>query len=171
MAHEYTMASRMPAARLAAQRSEAFLRAQLDTLDVVNVEDDPEYRKIDVDLLCHKTNGSTIKVEANGDEQAHIFGNYAFEIWSAEEVQSPGCFLYSEADIWHYHVLKTGELHEFQLAPVRAWFLKNQHRFRLTPTKTPRRDGYGTYTTVCRYPPIRVVHAELPGVVRVHKVA
>ena len=162
------MGSRLPAAKEGARRSTEFLMAKPETERVENVELDPAYQKRDIDLLWHQKAGVVISIEVKGDLQGHT-GNYAFETESSRESGTTGCFLYSEADLWHYHLLTMNELHEFRLEPVRKWFLANMARFREVKTTTPRAGGF--YTTICRLVPRKVLHAELPGVVQVHKVS
>ena len=62
----YSMDDGMSIARQASRDIEAWLNGIPETLGVENVEDEPEYQKMDVDLLWH-LEGACLKVEIKGD--------------------------------------------------------------------------------------------------------
>lgn len=166
MEPRYTMHDRMPFAEEAARRSTAFLLSQDPASRVENVEDDPHYQSLDVDLLWHRP-GGVVGVECKGDAQAHRTGNYVLETLSNRDAGTAGCFLKSRADVWHYHLLGSRELHVWDLEPVRAWFLAHQDRFPRRETKSG--GAAGGWTTVFRLVPIRAVLEEVGGHVGVYR--
>jgi DNA adenine methylase len=167
MPQTYTMKDTLRTADRAAQEIEAFLRARPETTRVQNVETDPEYREMDVDLIWETRRG-TYKVEIKGDRLGHKTGNFFFETHSNRERGTPGCFLYSAADLFFYYFIETGTLYILPLPAARAWFLERQQEFEERATTTPIGRGVGearkTYTTVGRLVPVERVLREIPEV-------
>ena len=112
----------------------SYLQSIKETLNVINVENDKEYQKRDIDLIWTYTEGSKT-VEIKVDNYAST-GNYFFETISNVGKNTKGCFMYSEADLLFYYFLKIRELHVMPLKQVREWFIKNQGRFRTVRTST-----------------------------------
>ncbi|MFP4318792.1 MAG: hypothetical protein ACLFQ7_07470 [Phormidium sp.] len=159
----YSMNDGMTVAKRASRDIEAWLNQIPETLGVENVEDDPEYQQMDVDLLWH-LEGACLKVEIKGDRY-HKTGNFFFETHSNHERGTPGCFLYTEADWLFYYFVTPRTLYQLPMPETRDWFLKHRQQFRERSTRTPV--GSGFYTTVGRLVPIAQVLAEVPRVVRV----
>ncbi|MCT7983354.1 NERD domain-containing protein [Laspinema sp. A4] len=131
------------------------------TISVQNVENDPHYRAIDVDLLVTTDRGES-KLEIKGDRY-HKTGNFFFETQTNQEKNTPGCFLYTEADWLCYYFVEIGLLYLLPMPQTRDWFLNHLERFPSKSTTTPIRGG-GCYTTVGRLVPIDVVLQEVPEV-------
>jgi site-specific DNA-methyltransferase (adenine-specific) len=99
---------------------ERYLRALPGTVDVVNVEDNPDYQRRDVDLLWRVMEGDAVrerrievKVDryiAPDDTTPSTFarrdtGHFALETVSNDGRGSPGCFLYTTAhDLYYYYL-------------------------------------------------------------------
>jgi hypothetical protein len=162
------MDGRKGAADQAVARTLAFLRSFPQTESAVSVEQDPTYRKRDIDVLW-RHQGREEAIEVKGDTQGHRTGNYAFETVSNEERGTPGCFLYSEAKWLHYHFLSPCTLHVMDLAQVRNWFVSRQQEFRLFRTQTTV--GNGRYTTVGRLVPLDQLRTALPQAIEVHNLS
>ncbi len=128
-----------------------------------DVQSDPRFQHRGVDLLWQAQSGSVRGVEVKGDRQAHR-GNYFLELVSNLERNTPGCFLYSEADDLIYVLLGPREVHHLPLRATRTWFLERASSFPLRHTQT--RVGNETYTTVGATVPIRTLIQEVPSVVR-----
>ncbi len=160
MTRQISMDDSMRAARQAVQEIEAWLRGLSQTLSVQNVEDDPDFQRVDVDLLW-TTRKRPYKVEIKGDRW-HRSGNFFFETRSNEEKGTPGCFLYTEADLLFYYFLTPRHLYILPMPKTRQWFEANAQRFAERRTTTPA--GGGHYTTVGRLAPIRIVLREVAGV-------
>jgi len=101
---------------------ERYLQAQAGTVAVVNVEDNPDYQRRDVDLLWRVLveRGDTVRewrIEVKVDRYAapkdavlgtfarRDTGNFALETVSNDERGSPGCFLYTSAHELYYYYL------------------------------------------------------------------
>lgn len=151
-------------AKHAARDIESYLYTLPDTIKVLNVEDDPFYREKDIDiLLSKKWNGKsrTISIEIKADSYYRT-GNYFLEIISNESKNTPGCFLYTEADFIYYYFLPQKELHILPMPLTRDWFNKNQERFDIKKTSTPTYNGF--YITVGRIVPRVIFQNEVQGV-------
>ncbi len=156
----YSMSDGAKVARQATRDIETWLRSISQTLSVVNVEDDPLYQKVDVDLILNTKKGS-YKIEIKGDRY-HKTGNFFFETHSNQEKETPGCFLYTEADWIFYYFVIPGTLYLLPMPTTRDWFVANITRFpeRATTTKT----GNSFYTTLGRLVPIADVRTEVEKV-------
>ena len=108
-------------------------------------------------------------MEVKGDRQGFRRGTYFFELISNAEKDSPGCFLYSIADLLMYVFVDVQQVHVLELSAVREWFLGRAKEFPLKTTKT--RTGANLYTTVGASVPIREVRKAVPGAVAVHEAA
>ncbi len=148
-AYAYTMNEANEVAKKASDEIEKYLRSKQETINIINVENDPYYRSKGIDLIWeYEKNGvkKIINIEVKGDRW-YKTGNYFFEIISNEQRSTPGCFLYSEADYLFYYFIEEKELHIIPLKAAREWFLKNIDYFQEKRTSTPTKDG-GYYNTV-----------------------
>lgn len=139
----YSMQEALAKTNVGTQHIVRYLGSRADTLEVCNVEDDPGYRKKDIDLLWHRQkNGQTkiLSVEVKVDSYFQT-GNYFLETISNVERNTPGCFLYSEADYFFYYFLEK-ELHVLHLDTVRPWFKSQMNHFKAKRTSTPVGDGF-----------------------------
>lgn len=150
----------MKVAERAASEIESWLRDRRNTVSVTNVEKDPKFQKIDVDLIW-TTRKSTYQVEIKGDLW-HKTGNFFFETLSNKEKNTPGCFMYTQADLLFYYFLETKSLYILPMPQTRTWFLSNRDRFKERATTTPVNGG--SYTTVGRLVPVELVLREVGGV-------
>jgi hypothetical protein len=128
---------------------------------VHDVQEDPRFQHRGVDLLWERPGGEVLGVEVKGDRQAGRRGTYFLELVSNLERDTPGCFLYSSADLLAYVFLDRRELHLLPLPAVRAWFLERRSEFPLRRAQT--RIGPARYTTVGAVVPARRVLADVPG--------
>lgn len=133
------------------------------TREVRNVEDLPEFQERDIDLIW-STNKRQYKVEIKGD-QWHQTGNFFLETNSNKERGTPGCFLYTDADLVFYYFVNPRILYILPMPLARDWFKFNLHRFEERSTTTPI--GSDFYTTVGRLVPINTLLQEVPDVSRV----
>src|SRR6185436_694698 len=120
-----------------------------------DVQDDPRFRHLGIDLLWEAPGEQrVVGVEVKGDRHGRR-GNYFFELISNLEKDTPGCFLYSTADVILYAFLQQQEVHELPLEPLRSWFLTNATQYRTAHTRT--KTGPSHYTTVGALVPIKDV--------------
>jgi hypothetical protein len=160
MTRQYSMQDGMDVAKVAAADIERWLRGLRQTVSVTNVEDDPRYQAVDVDLIW-VTQTRSYQVEIKGDRWDRT-GNFFFETQSNAEQQTPGCFLYTAADLLFYYFVYTQELYILPMPQTRHWFVAHMDEFKERSTTTPV--GESRYTTVGRLAPIRRVMAEVDGV-------
>ncbi len=160
MPRQITIEDANQVARLAAQEIEVWLRDFKETIDVVNVENKPEYQAKDIDLLW-TTNKRTFKIEIKGDRW-HKTGNFFFETHSNKERGTPGCFMYTEADYVFYYFIEPGKLYCLPMPATREWFVLHKNKFSERETTTPVSGGI--YTTVGRLVPISKVLQQVKGV-------
>lgn len=160
MPRQIRMSDGVSIAERATTEIEAWLHEWGDTLGVEHVEGDPDYQKIDVDLLWF-TRRRDYKIEIKADRW-HSTGNFFFETVSNKARGTPGCFLYTEADFLFYYFIEPRLLYILPMPRTRRWFENNAHRFEERETTTPV--GYAAYTTVGKLVPIAVVLAEVENV-------
>jgi hypothetical protein len=169
MARGYTMQSVRGAADRAVSVARSYLRAQEGHLELHDVQADPRFQARGIDLLWARHGGELLGVEVKGDRQAARRGTYFFELVSNLEKNTPGCFLYSTADLVLYVFLQRLEVHALPLAETRSWFLANAARYPLRHTGT--RLGTEGYTTVGALVPVRDVLKGVHGARRIPRSA
>ena len=154
----------MQAVQHAADRAVAlvaeFLRGEVPGSQVHDVQADPRFQHRGVDLLWER-GAEVLGVEVKGDRQGGRRGNYFLELISNLEKDTPGCFLYSAADLLAYVFLDRREIHLLPLPAARAWFLARRSEFPLRRTET--RVGAARYTTVGASVPARTLLREVAG--------
>ncbi len=149
-----TMQERTSIAAQAARDIEAWLRNKKITVDVVNVEDDRKYQSADIDLVWKTTLGEKT-IEIKGDTY-HQTGNFFLETYSNRELNTPGCFLYTEADFIYYYFVGIKKLYILPMPETREWFLKHPDEFSEKATQTII-GNESRYTTVGRLVPIKIL--------------
>src|SRR5699024_5516662 len=124
---KYSMTEAMSVAKQAATDIEAFLNGFKETIKVINVEDVEVYQEKDIDLLWRRySNDKKVEttIEIKGDLY-HYTGNYFFETISNKSKQTPGCFMYTEAEYLFYYYVNEKELHVIPMEATRKWFKEN----------------------------------------------
>lgn len=157
---QYTMNDSLIVAKKASADIECYLRKNSETLNVINVENDPEYQGKDIDLIWI-THDKTLTIEVKGDRWDNT-GNFFFETLSNKEKGTPGCFIYSQADLLYYYFTRIKVLYCIPMIESRKWFLSNINRFKERETHTPI--GNGFYTTVGRLVPINALLNEVTNI-------
>jgi hypothetical protein len=152
--------------RAVALAREVMLREAPDSL-IHDVSNDPRFQHRGVDLLWERPGHKVLGVEVKGDRQGFRRKTYFFELISNAEKDSPGCFLYSIADLLVYVFVDVGQVHVLELKTVRDWFVPRVKEYPLKTTKT--RTGAHLYTTVGAIVPIREVKEAVPQALRVHE--
>lgn len=139
----------------AASRGVALARQYLVSLEpdsqLHDVSDDPRFQHRGVDLLWECPGKAPLGIEVKADRNARR-GNFFFELVSNFEKDTPGCFLYSEADLLVYVFIETREVHCLPLSDTRTWFLAHASDYELRHTQT--RTGPVLYTTVGAIVPV-----------------
>lgn len=159
--NQYEMKPMLDIAKQASDDIEKYLKQKPETIAVINVEDDKHFQKKDIDLLwVYKNNGKEYmkRIEIKGDRYSHT-GNFFIETISNKEKNTPGCFLYTEADYIFYYFVETKELNVMNVEKSRDWFIKNIERFeeKFLSTKV---GNIGHYTSAGRLVPKDVMRNE-----------
>lgn len=172
MPRKYSVDDTYAVARLGAGHITSWLNGLGITRGLTNVEGVPEYQAKDVDFIW-ETQRKVYQVELKVD-RLHRTGNFFFETLSNSEHGTPGCFLYTEADLFFYYFLEVRHLYILPMPQTRVWFLEQQgspgllrhpsNRFRARDTTTPVRGDAGFYTTRGALVPIKTVLNEVEGV-------
>jgi len=160
---QYTMEAASEVAKLAARHIEKYLCLKPDTAWVSNVEEYPYYRTLDIDLLWYrrkKDSTQKISIEIKGDRYFRT-GNYFFETLSNKQKNTPGCFLYSQANYLFYYFIGR-ELHIMPLQAARDWFQARMDEFPEKETATPIGRNGEYYNTVGRLVPRWRLRKEVP---------
>jgi hypothetical protein len=144
----------------AVQHARTWLLAAEPGSRIHDVQEDPRFQHRGVDLLWELPSGEVRGVEVKGDRQPRR-RRYFFELISNLERDTPGCFLYSTADLMVYVFLAQGELHVLPLQAVREWFLPRAKAYELRHTST--QTGAIRYTTVGALVPVKDVLDAVPG--------
>jgi hypothetical protein len=161
MARGFSMRGVMGAADRAVQHARTWLQSAEPGSRVHDVQEDPRFQHRGVDLLWELPSGEVRGIEVKGDRQPRR-KRYFFELVSNLERDTPGCFLYSGADLMVYVFLVQNELHVLPLKAVREWFLPRAKGYELRHTFT--QTGAIRYTTVGAVVPVKDVQEAVPGV-------
>lgn len=116
---------------------EKYLKDSPKIVFVKNVEDDPYYQQIDVDIICGSKENDSIqekKIEVKVDTFFNRSKNYFFELVSNRTKNSDGCLMVTESDYLFYYFLNE-ELHIFKTDELQYWLVNNQHRFKQKEVK------------------------------------
>ena len=157
----------MQSVRSTADQAVALARELMTFLErrgrIHDVQDDPRFQHRGVDLLCELPTGQVLGVEVKGDRHGRR-GNYFLELISNVEKDTPGCFLYSTADVVLYAFVREREVHQLPLSPLREWFLPQAKRFPTAQART--KAGKAHYTTVGALVPVVDVQRAVAGAAR-----
>lgn len=161
MGRGYSMRGVMGAAQRAVEHARDWLLSSEPGSRIHDVQEDPRFQHRGVDLLWELPSGEVRGIEVKGDRQPRR-RRYFFELVSNLERDTPGCFLYSGADLMVYVFLAQAELHVLPLPAVREWFLPRAKEYELRHTFT--QTGAIRYTTVGAVVPVKDVRDSVPEV-------
>ncbi|MEZ5334929.1 MAG: hypothetical protein R2741_06700 [Methanolobus sp.] len=144
---------------------EKYLNRLPETIRVVNVEENEKYRAQDIDLIWLRKGDSgyhetLIEVKADYQEKT---GNYFIETISNDKKDTPGCFMYTEANYVYYYFFNIKELHILPMPSSKEWFIANMDRFKEMRTST-RINGKIAYYTIGRLVPKEEMQKEVDGI-------
>ena len=117
----YSMSEGINVAQQAKRDILRYLHFLEETVEVIDVEESPEYQKIDVDLIWKRNADPSIiteQLEIKGDRYYRT-GNFFFETISNQSRNTPGCFMYTEADYLFYYFVEVKELHILPMPQTR----------------------------------------------------
>ncbi|MCP3058148.1 hypothetical protein LXT21_05155 [Myxococcus sp. K38C18041901] len=164
MARSFSMKGVQGAADRAVQHARAWLLETEPGSRVHDVQSDPRFQHRGVDLLWELPSGEVRGIEVKGDRNA-TRKRYFFELVSNLEKDTPGCFLYSGADLLVYVFLSQGEMHVLPLRAARDWFLPRAKEYPLKHAFT--QTGAIRYTTVGAVVSTRDVVEGVPNVLKI----
>lgn len=106
---------------------------------VIDVRSDWKFRKKDIDAIVEfeidgKKKALTIEVKT---DSYHNSGNLFFETVSNDTKRTPGCFMYSEADVLCYYFPGAKQIYWFKFETVRKWFLDNLEKYQFIEKRIP----------------------------------
>lgn len=153
----YTFTAQNKVGEVAESRMEIWLGNQPVTLWVRNVTKDPQYQKRDVDLVWGHRRGET-ELEVKGDR--YPSKNFFFETVSNTNLQSPGCFMYTEAQFIAYHFVREDLFYVLPTLRTRLWFKKNIDSFQQREVRNK------TYTTLGYLVPVNMVLSQVQHVAK-----
>lgn len=163
----YSFNERMKTAKEASSDIEKYLRCNNKTSDVINVENDKKYQKLDVDLLYRYSDSNghqkECSIEIKGDKKDGT-GNFFLEEESNCTKHTLGCILATRSTFLFYYFVNTGNLYIFRTKQLQQWFVKNKNRFELKQkTGTTSNDGKKVlYMSSGRTVPIKTLVNEIP---------
>ena len=94
--------------KLGEKKVEALLKNSRNVAEVIDLRDDKEAQKKDVDYRVFYKDGRECLVEVKTDKWAHRTGNIPFEMYSHN---NPGCFARTESDFIFFVVAMTGMIY------------------------------------------------------------
>lgn len=144
----YTMNEQLKVGDKAITEIITFLKKKEFTRQVISVEDDRKYQKKDIDLIWDLTlnkKNKRLYIEVKGDTYWKS-GNMFIETISNMSKNTPGCFLYTEADYIFYYFIETKELTMLPMKKFKEWFMANEERFQAKYLRTQ----YGNSTEYYR---------------------
>lgn len=165
--YSYSMNEAVNVANLAYSDIEKYLNRFNETIKITNVENDEFYREKDIDMIWERNVDGVqqqITIEIKGDRYHHT-GNLFFETISNDKKNTPGCFLYTEANYLFYYFVYSKELHILPMPETRNWFLENEHLYTKTvKTSTVNNAGEFMYNTLGKLLPKKDLReASIPG--------
>lgn len=163
MTRSYSMRGVQGAAHRGVRLTREYLAFREPGSRVHDVQEDPRFQHRGVDLLWELPGGKVLGVEVKADRQGRR-GNFFLELVSNLERDTPGCFLYSEADVLAYVFLDAQQLWHLPLSAMREWFLPRARGYPLRHTQT--QTGKVRYTTVGALVPVQDVLGQVPGAER-----
>lgn len=123
----YTMTGRNSFSKEGIEKVTRFLYGNNTVLDVINVEDDPLYRKKDIDLIVLKKHlERDVKLSVEVKYDSYPERNLYFETVSNLTYNTPGCLTYSQAHFLYYLYEKTGTLYIIGMKEFQNWFKNNK---------------------------------------------
>jgi hypothetical protein len=136
-----------------------WIQHRRETIKLENVENDKAYQRHDIDFIwITRKNVNLVEVKVD----RYQTGNFFFETLSNQERNTPGCFLYTKANLILYYFYPSKILYTLPMPATKNWFLAHKKSFSVRATQTDIKKG--TYTTVGCLVPIKRVLEEVPEV-------
>ncbi len=125
-----------------------------------DVSEEPQYFQDDIDVFFwDETKEKLFSWEIKIDFKIGSTWNFFLETFSNKHKWTPGCFLYSKADLYIYYDVLRENIYIFHFETLKQWFLKstwfdwiqvtlNEKYFKTKETHTQRENGGFSHTTV-----------------------
>lgn len=118
----YTMTGRYAFSKKGIDKVTEFLSTK-GFKEVINVEDDPLYRKKDIDLIARKNLfGRDVDLTIEVKCDSYPARNLYYETISNKTYNTPGCLVYSEAHLLYYLYDKENVLYVINMKELQKWF-------------------------------------------------
>lgn len=160
MTRSFTMQGVQHIADEAVRAARNYLTGEVPGSWVHDVQADPRFQHRGVDLLWDRPGLEPLGVEVKGDRNGRR-GNFFFELVSNLEKDTPGCFLYSEANAMFYVFIGESLAYWIPMPEAREWFRPRAKEFPIRSAQT--RTGALVYTTLGAIVPVRRVVQDVPG--------
>jgi len=141
-----------------------YLKSLSCHVEIINVENNPEYQDKDIDLIWKYENSEKrlCKCAIEVKTDSYTTGNFWLETVSNDAKNTQGCFLKSSADYFFYYFEKIDILYIIPLKSAKEWLRLNLNRFRESRTSTKdKKTGTHLYHTIGRIVPIEILRKEL----------
>lgn len=132
----YDFDGRYDVSKIAIDKVNDYLSSLNETIDIINVEDDKSFQKLDIDLV-QVTKKDVINIEVKSD--TYDSGNFFFETISNATKETEGCFMYTRADYLYYYFTKSSTVYILPMPNTREWFIRNKSRFKEKKLATKER--------------------------------
>jgi len=164
MTKAYNFKDQANSAKKGVDISCGYLKSLPCHVEIINVENNPEYQDKDIDLIWKYENAEKrlceCAIEVKTD--SYTTGNFWLETISNDAKNTQGCFLKSKADYFFYYFEKLDILYIIPLKPAQKWLGLNLNRFRESKTSTKdKKTGTHLYHTIGRIVPIETLRKEL----------
>jgi len=162
MVKSYTFEEKNTFSKIGTNMVSIYLKSLKKTVKVENVEENPEYQKIDIDLIwVYKKEGVNISVTIEVKSDNYTSGNFWLETISNKSLGTLGCFIKSKAKYVFYYFPKWDCVYVIPLKAAIPWFKNNLNRFIESETSTKDQQGNYQHTTIGRLVPIDVMMVEV----------
>ncbi len=123
-----------------------YIKHMAGTIDVLDVRDNYEYRKKDVDIIVSNNKSNHILVEIKTD--SYWPNNLFYEYMSNLERGTAGCMEITHADYLFYYFERTSELYIIEMNTFREWFHQHIEDIHIKRKEVVNKCTEGTYTSV-----------------------
>jgi hypothetical protein len=133
------------------EKIKSYLESIDNILIVEDVQNVREYQHKDIDLRYLTKTNIIVSIEVKTDRYYNT-GNFFFETISNKQKNTPGCFMYTEADYIYYYYNTVNMIYKIPVVESRQWFINHMNSFKTKETST---DNY--YITIGKLVPRKII--------------
>lgn len=111
----------------------AWLLRQQGIKTILDVSDDNEFQKQDIDFIIQFTNNKICRVEVKTDYKAHETGNIPYEITGNRSLNSHGCLERTKADKIFFYIYNSNELLTADTKTLKQYVADNKDKLKEIP--------------------------------------